>query len=212
MTLITPLAQTPDTVTLRRVDWDALLDQLEDLQDTAAVAARRAYVERVGKDIAEAGYLTGAELRRLLDCESPVKVWREKRGLSQRELADRANISASYLAEIETGRKPGSSEALLHLSRALGVRMEDLAERDRVGMSFAYLNDIIDAGGSPAQADAAARDMLRECSDAMGPQARAELRERMQRLAADYASMRLTEQASAAMAVASALGSAQLVG
>ena len=126
MTLITPLAQTPDTVTLRRVDWEALLDQLEDLQDTAAVAARRAYVERVGKDIAEAGYLTGAELRRLLDCESPVKVWREKRGLAQRELAEQAEVSPSYLAEIETGKKPGSAVALRKLSRVLAIPMENL--------------------------------------------------------------------------------------
>jgi transcriptional regulator with XRE-family HTH domain len=68
-----------------------------------------------------------APLRRTYDHrESPVKVWREKRGLSQRELAEKAVVSASYLAEIETGKKPGSAEALRKLSRVLAISMENL--------------------------------------------------------------------------------------
>ena len=55
--------------------------------------------------------LTGEAVRRLLDDESPVNVWREKRGLSQRDLAAQAGISPRYLAEIEAGRKPGSAKA-----------------------------------------------------------------------------------------------------
>jgi ribosome-binding protein aMBF1 (putative translation factor) len=47
--------------------------------------------------------MTGDALRRILDDESPVKVWREKRGLSQRALAEQAGVSPSSLAEIETG-------------------------------------------------------------------------------------------------------------
>jgi transcriptional regulator with XRE-family HTH domain len=62
----------------------------------------------------------------LLDGESPVKVWREKRGRSKRELATAAGVSAGYLAEIETGRKPGSAAALARLAEALQVQMEDL--------------------------------------------------------------------------------------
>jgi transcriptional regulator with XRE-family HTH domain len=205
MTLITPIAETTDTVTLRREDWEALLDQIEDLQDTAAVAAHRAHVALVGKDVAEAGYLTISEMRRLLDWESPVKVWRERRGLSQRELAERANISPSYLAEIETGKKPGSSEALLHLSRALGVRMEDLAERNRLEMTFAYLKDIADSGGPPAEAEAAARDVQAEwlrIGHGNVAEAESELLDRLRALAAEYGRMGLRTQDNAATAMA----------
>jgi len=48
----------------------------------------------------------GEEMRRILDGESPVKVWRKKRGLTQRELVEHAGVSPSYLAEIETGKQP----------------------------------------------------------------------------------------------------------
>ncbi len=70
-----------------------------------------------------------AVARRILDDESPVKVWREKRGLSQRKLAELAGVSPSYLAEIETGKRPGSADALRKLSRALAIPMENLVSR-----------------------------------------------------------------------------------
>jgi transcriptional regulator with XRE-family HTH domain len=66
----------------------------------------------------------------LLAGESPVKVWREKRGRSQRELAAAAGVGAGYLAEIETGRKPGSVVALARLGKALQVQIEDLIISD----------------------------------------------------------------------------------
>jgi ribosome-binding protein aMBF1 (putative translation factor) len=121
-----PIAETNSTVTLRKRDWRALIAWLEDLEDSAAIAEMRAHEAKVGKEVARRDYLTGDEVRRILEDESPVKVWREKRGLSQRELAEKAEISASYLAEIETGKKPGSAEALRKLSRVLAIGMEYL--------------------------------------------------------------------------------------
>ena len=61
--------------------------------------------------------------------EVPVRVWREHRGLSARALATRAGISSAYLSQIETGKKPGSFDAMAKLARALGVEMEDLERR-----------------------------------------------------------------------------------
>jgi ribosome-binding protein aMBF1 (putative translation factor) len=124
-----PVAETSSTVTLRKRDWKALIARLEDLEDAAAIAERLAYEEKVGEEVARRDYLTGDEMRRILDDESPVKVWREKRGLSQRELAEQAGVSSSYLAEIETGKKPGSAEALRKLSRVLVIPMENLVSR-----------------------------------------------------------------------------------
>ncbi|HEY1934785.1 MAG TPA: helix-turn-helix transcriptional regulator [Acetobacteraceae bacterium] len=121
-----PVAETSRTVTLRKRDWRALIARLEDLEDLAAIAERLAYEEKVGKEVARRDYLTGEEMRRILDDESPVKVWREKRRLTQRELAEQSEVSASYLAEIETGKKPGSAAALRKLARVLAVPMENL--------------------------------------------------------------------------------------
>ena len=74
-------------------------------------------------------YLTGDELQRLLEDANPVRVWREKRGLSQGGLAEQAGVSPSYLAEIETGKKTGSAETLHKLARVLTVPMENLVSR-----------------------------------------------------------------------------------
>lgn len=124
-----PVSETARTVTLSKRDWNAVVARLEDIEDLEAISAVLAHEEKVGKKVARRDYLTGGELRRILDDESPVKVWREKRGLSQRELAAQAGVSPSYLAEIETGKKPGSADALHKLSRVLAIPMENLVSR-----------------------------------------------------------------------------------
>jgi transcriptional regulator with XRE-family HTH domain len=126
MNAIRILAETSDSVTISREDWVDLLAGLEDSEDRAAVTERRAYEARVGKDVARRDYLTSGEALRLLDGEHPIRLWREKRALSQRQLAAAANISPSYLAEIEAGRKPGSQDAILKIAHILGVPKEDL--------------------------------------------------------------------------------------
>lgn len=126
MNAIRLVAETDDTVTLTRSDFEALLQAEEDAADLRAVDAHRAYEARVGWEVAKAGYYTAEEAMALLDGESPVKVWRKKRGMTQRTLAAAAEVSPSYLAEIETRRKPGSVDAIRRLAKALDVPMERL--------------------------------------------------------------------------------------
>ncbi len=126
MTEIRPLAETAETVTLSRSDWTRLLAEREDAQDIEALRARHAHEAVLGVDAARRDYLTAEEAARLLDGESPVKVWREKRGLSRTALATRASVSLSDLSEVEAGRKPGSAEALLRIGGALDLPMEHL--------------------------------------------------------------------------------------
>jgi transcriptional regulator with XRE-family HTH domain len=125
------LAETSDTVTIRRSDFEALVNAAEDAEDLAALAEHDAEETRLGRDTARRDYLTVDEAERLLNGESPVKVWRDKRRLSQRALAKVAGMQPGYLGEIETGRKPGSVDALNRLSTVLGVAMEDLMTRDQ---------------------------------------------------------------------------------
>lgn len=63
---------------------------------------------------------------RLWAGENPVWVWRERRGLTGVELSARAGVSQSRLSEIETGRKPGSFDAMTKLAHALGVSPDEL--------------------------------------------------------------------------------------
>jgi DNA-binding XRE family transcriptional regulator len=60
--------------------------------------------------------------------ESPVKVLRKHRGLTQAELAAAAGVSQGCLAELETGRKSGAPDTLKALARALAVPLDVLLE------------------------------------------------------------------------------------
>lgn len=51
----------------------------------------------------------------------PIRTWREHRGLSRQILAQRAGISASFLAQIESGRRKASQETMRRLAHALSI-------------------------------------------------------------------------------------------
>jgi DNA-binding XRE family transcriptional regulator len=108
-----------DTVRLARSEYNAMIEMLERLQDEQTLIAAEADAER--RD-----YLPSDSVRRLIAGEHPVRVWREHRGLSQKELAGKADVPPGYLSEIETGKKPGSTHAFRALASALGVAIEDL--------------------------------------------------------------------------------------
>lgn len=78
------------------------LAEYEKLVDKADVAKAK----KVRADIAAGRdeLVPAAVAKRLLAGDSPVKIWREHRGMSARDLATAAGISAPYLSEIE-GRK-----------------------------------------------------------------------------------------------------------
>ncbi|PZQ43453.1 MAG: XRE family transcriptional regulator [Micavibrio aeruginosavorus] len=59
--------------------------------------------------------------------QSPIKIIRKYRGLTQDDLANAAGLSRPYLTEIETGRKEGSIRSLKSIAKALNVPLERLA-------------------------------------------------------------------------------------
>jgi DNA-binding XRE family transcriptional regulator len=123
MNLPKPIAQDAETVTLRRSDYEALIERLEDIADIAALDDIEA---RLVSENALVDYLPADLVERLIGGESPVRIWREHRGLSAQALARTAKLTPSYVSEIETGRKPGSLNAMAKIARALGVSLEDL--------------------------------------------------------------------------------------
>ena len=56
--------------------------------------------------------------------ENAIKVLREHRGMTQRDLADAAGLNALYLSQIETGRATGGLGALTRLAKVLGVSLD----------------------------------------------------------------------------------------
>lgn len=51
---------------------------------------------------------------------------RYAKGMSLRELSERAHVSKSYLQRIEAGEAAPSLEVMVRLARALGVPLDDL--------------------------------------------------------------------------------------
>ena len=103
-----------------RAEFDRLVQRIEDLEDALVMRA----TENRGPT---KNALPVALMERLLVGESPIRIWREHRGLSARKLATKAKVDPGYLSQIETGKKPGSAKALALLARALDVHAEDLA-------------------------------------------------------------------------------------
>jgi DNA-binding XRE family transcriptional regulator len=62
----------------------------------------------------------------ILDGESPIRVWREYRGLTQQQLADAAGISTPYLSQIESGKRKGSADVLAAIAKALDLPLDDI--------------------------------------------------------------------------------------
>jgi transcriptional regulator with XRE-family HTH domain len=63
---------------------------------------------------------------RMVAGESPVRVWREHRGLTMAALAERAAIAQPYLSQIETGKRDGTVETIKKLAQALDLAVDDL--------------------------------------------------------------------------------------
>jgi len=108
---------------IRRVPPE-VREHIEDLKDLAHI--RVVVAETKAEDL-----LPVALVRRMLNGEHPIRIWRQHRGLSMNELARRSGVNPAYLSEIENERKPGSVHAFAALARTLGVHIDDLIQ-DRV--------------------------------------------------------------------------------
>ena len=70
--------------------------------------------------------LSAIMVSRILDGENALRVWREHRGLTLKELADKAQVSAPFVSQIEKGQREGSVETMRKLADALKVSVDDL--------------------------------------------------------------------------------------
>ncbi len=113
-----------DLVVLSRKDYEALLRQAEQAEDLEDLLAVQAFEARIAAG--EEERIPSEFVDRLIDGENPIRVWRDFRGLSARELAAAAGISAAYLSEIETGKKEGSLSVFRQIAKALRLDLDDL--------------------------------------------------------------------------------------
>ena len=101
-------------------DYEQLLNIAEDKSDISAALdseKRRANGEE---------YFPAEMVDRLLAGENALKVWRQYRMLTLRQLGLIVGAASSYLSEIENGKRQGRPALWRKLAEALGVDMEDI--------------------------------------------------------------------------------------
>jgi DNA-binding XRE family transcriptional regulator len=113
----------PEYAVIPYEDYQHFLELLEDEADGRAIAEfHEAYA--AGRE-----FLVPDEImRRELAGESPIKLWRQHRHLTQQELAKRAGISKPYLSQLETGKRQGTVETLSALARSLDIPIDLLTD------------------------------------------------------------------------------------
>ena len=110
-----------DTVTISRAEYErlcALEEEFADIQAALSVEARIASGEEE--------LIPAQVVDRLIDRESPLRVWREYRDLSQSALARASGVNRVQIVEIEAGRNSGSVHTLRKLADALRIAVDDL--------------------------------------------------------------------------------------
>ena len=113
----------PEWAVLPYEEYLKLIEQAERLEDIRDFDEINAAIKRGEEELIPAEVVNA-----ILDGKSPIKVWREYRGLTQQQLADMAGISKPYLSQLETGKRTGTTEVLSTIAEALNVSLEQVAE------------------------------------------------------------------------------------
>ncbi len=101
----------------------------EEYEEIARLSEQMRDIRAYDTAMADAGgTVPHTVMQRLVNGDSPLRVWREYRELTQAALARKAGIDKTYLSQIETGRKQGSVAALAQLASALSVDVDDLID------------------------------------------------------------------------------------
>jgi DNA-binding XRE family transcriptional regulator len=93
--------------------WERMREAAEDAEDIADL-------ERFEREDDGVRYPTAVAMA-MADGASPLRAWREHRGMTLQALAGAAGLSRAYISQIEGGKRTGSAATLAKLAQALGV-------------------------------------------------------------------------------------------
>ena len=110
-----------EMITIPLGEYKRMQAAVEDLADLQAHDRALADIAAGREERVPALYV-----RRMIAGESPLRVWRTLRGLTQSALARASGVNRVQIADIEARRKNGSVETVRKLAEALGVAVDDL--------------------------------------------------------------------------------------
>ncbi len=108
----------PAYVVVRYEVWQNLLERADDAEAVRAFDRAKAEADQETVPIAVADALLAGQ--------NPIRVWRGYRRLTQEQLAQAAGVRRAYVAQLESGKRRGSTKVLARIAPALGVEIEDL--------------------------------------------------------------------------------------
>jgi DNA-binding XRE family transcriptional regulator len=110
----------PEWVVIPYADYQRLTEAAELLEDIRDYDEAKQAIEE-GEEL-----LSSQVVYAILDGGNPIRVWREHRGLTQRQLAEAVGISAPYLSQLESGKRRGTTEVLSAIAEALDLALDDI--------------------------------------------------------------------------------------
>jgi DNA-binding XRE family transcriptional regulator len=110
-----------EMITIPLDEYKALKLAAEDFADLSAYDRAMSALSRGEEELIPSEYA-----KRMLDGESPLRVWRDFRGLTQVALSELSGVNRVQIADIEAGRKTGSIDTVRKLADALNVTIDDL--------------------------------------------------------------------------------------
>jgi len=113
----------PEWAVIPYKEYLQLVAEAEMLQDVRDYDTTLEAIEK-----GEAEIVPAKVVYSILDGENPIRVWREFRRLTQRQLADMAGISTPYLSQLESGKRAGTTEVLTSITSALNLTLEDIVK------------------------------------------------------------------------------------
>lgn len=94
---------------------------------TFPVLSRPRLRQRAAKAAAEDQTLPASCIRRIISGESPLRVYREHRGMSRDDLAHASGVQPEQIDRIESGRMEVAASTIMLLAAALSVSLDKLS-------------------------------------------------------------------------------------
>jgi mRNA interferase RelE/StbE len=110
-----------DTIVIERAEYERLLEAAQELADLHAYDRAMSELAVGDEEAVPADYA-----RRVIEGESPLRIFRELRGLTQEQLSTASGVNRVQIAEIERRRKTGSVATMKKLAATLRVAIDDL--------------------------------------------------------------------------------------